>query len=286
MGNTNKRRALGRGLSSLIPIDERESEKAGVVVLDRETLHVNPFQPRRDFDEEEIRGLAESIRAQGLLQPIIVRKKANGYEVASGERRLRALKILGETSVPCIIRQRVTDREMLEIALVENIQREDLNEIEKARAYDRLLVECSLSHEQLSERIGKSRSAVTNALRLLKLPESIQEMVRGGGLSMGHARALLAIADPKRQQKLAEKIVRDGLSVREVEKAAQGAARARGKKGGAQALDPDLQQIIEKLQYRFGTAVSIISRAKGGGRVEICFYGNDDLNRILDIMLA
>ncbi|MBD3393912.1 MAG: ParB/RepB/Spo0J family partition protein [Chitinivibrionales bacterium] len=285
MANIKTRRALGRGLSSLIPAPD-DKMGPGIVLLPADTLIPNPFQPRSDFDEEELRSLADSIQTQGLLQPVIARRSGRGYQVVSGERRLRALKLLGETEIPCIVKETVSDREMLEIALVENIQREDLNEIEKARGYDRLLEECGLSHEQLSTRLGKSRSAVTNTLRLLKLPAPIQEMVRAGDLSMGHARALLAETDPKRQQRLAQRVAAEGTSVRDLEKALQKKGKARKKGIRAHAADPDTQQVIEKLQYRFGTAVDIVSRGARGGRIEIQFYDKDDLNRILDLLLG
>jgi ParB family chromosome partitioning protein len=259
-----------------------------VVLVPVEEITANPFQPRTEFSEQEIFGLAESIRTQGLLQPVLVRRSGSGYEIVSGERRMRALKHLGEKTVPCIVREHLSDREMLEMAVVENLQRENLNEIEKAKAYDKLLLECGLSHEQLSERIGASRSAVTNTLRLLKLPEPIQQMLRHGQLSMGHARALLAIGDPGRQQQLARRIVSEGLSVREIETAAGEHGHGRKKKvtaGKAGGSDPDTQQVIEKLQYKFGTAVNISSSPKGGGLLEIRFYSSDDLNRILDLLM-
>jgi len=289
MSDKTKRRALGRGLSSLIPVaDDQTAEGPAIVSVNIEEIHPNPFQPRSDFNEEEIRNLAESIKNQGLLQPILVRAYENGFQIVSGERRLRALKHLGRTVAPCIIREKTSDREMLEMALVENIQRENLNEIEKAAGYNRLLVECGLSHEQLAERIGASRSAVTNTLRLLKLPEKLQEMVRRGDLSMGHARALLSISDQSRQQQLAERIVAEGLSVRDVENAVQNSGRGTRKARAVkknQPYDPDTQQIIEKLQYKFGTAIVIRAGANKGGTIEIRYYGTEDMNRIVDILL-
>jgi ParB family chromosome partitioning protein len=288
MANTNTRRALGRGLSSLIPVTQTSPDGGqGVESVAVSDIRPNPFQPRLDFSHTEIQALADSIRIQGLLQPIIVRRKTDGFEIISGERRYRALKLCGQTSAPCIVRENVSDREMIEIALVENIQREDLNEIEKAKAYERLLLECRLSHEQLSERIGTHRTTITNSLRLLRLSAELQEMVRTGTLSMGHARALLSIDDPKRRQLLAQRIVEKKLSVREVEGMVQGPKPPKGKRTARPpaAYDPDTQKVIEKLQYKFGTSVAISPGKKSGGKLEISYYDTGDLNRILDILM-
>jgi ParB family transcriptional regulator, chromosome partitioning protein len=207
MASPHARRALGRGLTNLIPVDTEESGSDNEVVLvDINVITSNPFQPRQTFDKEEIRNLAQSIEKQGLLQPILLRKKEDGYEIISGERRFKALKHLGHDKVPCIVKPKITDHEMIEMALVENIQREDLNDIEQAAAYHRLMIDCGLSHDEISKKVGKSRSTITNFLRLLKLPGQIQEMVRRKDLSMGHARALLGIDDPHQQMALAEKI--------------------------------------------------------------------------------
>jgi ParB family chromosome partitioning protein len=291
MANT-KRRALGRGLSHLIPTNEPDSPAGenDVVHIDSNAVRPNPFQPRTDFDEEEIRHLSESIKNQGLLQPIVVRKLVDGYEIISGERRFRALTLLGKRHVPCIVKAKVSDREMLELALVENIQREDLNEIEKAVAYDRLLRECDFSHDQLAAHVGKSRSAITNSLRLLKLPDPVQEMVRQGNISMGHARALLSLADSEKQVEQARKISEQQLSVRDIERMIQQSSDSSAKKRSGSAspdakkIDPNLREVIENLQYRFGTPVMIKSKAGGSGKIEIPYYGDDDLNRILDIL--
>jgi ParB family chromosome partitioning protein len=290
MTKSSTRRALGRGLTALIPQDsEEKGSNNEIVLVDSNAIKENPFQPRVDFNQEEIAGLAESIKAQGLLQPILLRKKTNGYEIISGERRFRACKILGYDRVPAIVKPQVADREMLELALVENIQREDLNEIEEARGYQRLLLECGLSHEQLSERVGKSRSVVTNTLRLLKLPDDIQEMIRNGGISAGHARALLAIDNAEKQRELANRIRDDKLTVRAIEElgkktgAPAGPAKKGAEKKAAAPRDPDLTNQIEQLQYRFGTAVDITTTPAGAGTISIKFYSKDDLNRILDI---
>jgi ParB family chromosome partitioning protein len=291
MASGHSRRALGRGLTNLIPLDSEEKGSDNEVVLvDANSIHANPFQPRRGFDDEELAGLAESIKNQGLLQAIILRKKLDGYEIISGERRYRALKILGQDKIPSIIKPKVTDREMMEMALVENIQREDLNDIEQARAFSRLLQECGLSHEELSKRVGKSRSAITNTLRLLKLPQDIQQLVVNGDISMGHARALLAIEDPRQISEMAEKIISQKMSVRDIENAAQ---RQKEKKHGIQSTakqksnlekDPDLTLVLEKLQYKFGTQVNICRKKDAKGTIEIHFFGKEDLHRIVDLL--
>jgi ParB family transcriptional regulator, chromosome partitioning protein len=294
MNKSVTRRALGRGLSTLIPVDSEERGSGNEVVeIEIDAVRANPFQPRVDFNETEIKGLATSIELQGLLQPLVVRKKQDGYEIISGERRLRALKTLGRDKAPCIVRPKVTDREMLELALVENLQRENLNEIETAFAYQRLILECSISHDDLAGRVGKSRSSVSNTMRLLKLPASIQQMVRAGQISMGHARALLGITGEDRQKELARRVVADGLTVRDVEAAAQVLKSPEKKPGGStentrkgKPDDPDMVQLIERLQYRFGTPVKILRPDNKGGKIEIVFHDKDDLDRVIEILLG
>ena len=283
------RRALGRGLTNLIPTHTDESTpEHEVVEVELGAIHNNPFQPRITFNEAEIDGLAESIQSQGLLQPILLRKRAaGGYEIISGERRFRAMKKLGFDKAPAIVRPATTDREMLEMAIVENIQRADLNGIEEAVAYQKLLLECGLSHEDLSRRMGKSRSAVTNILRLLKLPTEVQDMVRSGAISAGHARAILSIDDPVKQKELAERIVLQKLSVRDIEQTTKEESPAKNKKPVAKAVvvDPDQKSVEEKLQYKFGTPVRIVKNGAEKGAVTIEFYSNADLNRVIDLLL-
>ena len=250
----------------------------------------NPFQPRTNFNREEIGSLAESIKSQGLLQPIVLRKSAGKYEIISGERRLRAMRHLGEKRIPAVVKEKISDGRMLEMALVENIQREDLNDIEQGKSYQRLLVECGLSHKDLSERIGKSRSAITNSIRLLKLPEKIQALIREGKISSGHARALLSIKDGHAQLALAEKIVSQGLTVRNIENITQ--AKAKREKDGRKGVtashtgrtDPDMKHQEDQLRYLFGTDVRIKAGTGGKGKIEINYYSREDLNRILEIL--
>jgi len=283
------RKALGRGLSNLIPTQvESSSNNEEIHLIDINAIRTNPFQPRTDFDEDEIKGLADSIENQGLLQPVVVRQKDSFYEIISGERRTRAFKVLKRDKVPCIIKNKVTDREMLELALVENIQREELNEIEKAVAYQKLLLECNYTHDELSKQVGKSRTVITNSLRLLNLPDDVQQMVRKNQISMGHARALLALQDSNQIHDLANRIINENLSVRDIEKETQ---ESKGSKKikvqpAEPLMDPDLANVVERLQYKFGTSVSIKQSTKDNGKVEFEYFNQQDLTRIVDILLA
>jgi ParB family chromosome partitioning protein len=288
------RRVLGRGLSALIPtapLDETIGERE-FVEIDCSVIRPNPFQPRTEINSEEIKCLAESINAQGLLQPILVRQKGNNeFEIISGERRFRALRLLGRDKIPCLVKSKLSDREMMEFALVENIQREDLNEIDKADAYHKLIAEYNYTHEALSKQIGKSRAAVTNTLRLRTLPQEIQQMVKKNMLSMGHARALLAIEDDKVRVELAKKIVEEDLSVRAVEKKVQnnshGGSKGKQKKTAPLTnLDPNISEAINRLQYKLGTAVTLKATTEQRGRVEIEYYTEKDLARIFDLLLT
>ena len=286
MANKKTRQALGRGLSSLIPVlDGEKISDTDILDVAIDEIMPNPFQPRKDFNREEIESLADSIKSQGLLQPVVLRKRAGRYEIISGERRLRAMKHIGEKSIPAIIKEKISDGKMLEMALVENIQREDLNDIELAKSYQRLLFECGLSHKDLSEHIGKSRSAITNTLRLLKLPEKIQTLTREGKISSGHARALLAIKDKQAQYALVKKIISKGLTVRDIENLTQvKIKRGKTKAKAGKHTDPDIQHQEDQLRYLFGTDVKIKTGRGYKGRIEIQYYSREDLNRILNIM--
>ncbi len=272
----NKKKALGRGLSNLIPTRSTEDKKGNneneVMHVDISIITTNPFQPRLDFDDDEIKGLADSIKNQGLLQPIVLRKvEDRKYQIISGERRFRALKHLGKMKIPALVKTNVSDTKMLEMALVENIQRENLNEIEKAISYQKLLKDCNLSHQELSEQVGKSRSVITNSLRLLKLPNDVQLMIRRSEISTGHARALAGLETPEEQLALAEKIIFEGLSVREVESIVKKIIEKDGSKAKVKEktkieLDPDLIIQEEKLRYRYGTDVKILMKKKDKGK--------------------
>ncbi len=298
-----KRKALGRGLANLIPtgLTEADGNDGGEIhFVDINAIDPNPYQPRTDFDESEIAGLAESIKNQGLLQPIVLRKKGIRYEIISGERRFRAFQHLRRDTVPCYVRGNVSDNEMLELALVENIQREELNEIEKAIAYKKLLEQCGYTHDALAQKVGKSRAAVTNSMRLLNLPAEVQEMVRKNRISMGHARAVLAVDGEAAQLEAARRILQDGLTVRDVEsivkadkeggsavdKAKQPAATTAAPEPEERVEDPNVAHALEQLRYRFGTPVRLRSAGEGKGRVEIEYFGENDLARLLEILLG
>jgi len=294
MNKKVQRRVLGRGLASLIPIASEDEETQGdnnkILEIDCSAIKPSPVQPRMDFNEDEIQNLADSINIQGLLQPILVRRKESGdFEIISGERRFRALRRLGRDKIPCIVKQSLSDREMMEMALVENIQREDLNEIEKAVAYQQLIGEYSYTHEELSAQIGKSRTTITNTLRLLTLPEEIQQMVRKNELSMGHARALLAIEGNEQRIELAKRITAEDLPVRAVEKQVRTEAKPKKQRAAkslrANVTDPIITEAVNRLQYRLGTAVALKTSDGQQGTIEIKYYSGNDLTRIFDLLL-
>jgi ParB family transcriptional regulator, chromosome partitioning protein len=288
---TKKRRklALGRGLGALIPDaagpepDASGSSGRDYLECDVELIQPNRFQPRTHFDGEEMAQLSESIRVQGVLQPLLVRRLEMGYELVAGERRLRAAKMAGLVKVPVIIKD-VSNAEMLEMAIVENIQRENLNPIEESEAYHRLIMEFGLTQEQAATRVGKSRSAVANFLRLRQLPDAIKESITDGRLSMGHARALLGADNQVHQNAAWRAIIRKSLSVRQTEdlvKRLKNAAEAVERKKN-DSVDRHLARLAEGLSQRFGTKVQIKRRGKRG-RLEIEFYSDDDLNRLLEL---
>jgi ParB family transcriptional regulator, chromosome partitioning protein len=291
MNKKVSRRVLGRGLSALIPTGDdgiQAVAETEVVNIDFSAIAPNRFQPRKDFNEEEISSLAQSISTHGLLQPILVRQKSAGnYEIISGERRFKALRSIGKDQIPCIIRPKVSDRDMMEMALIENIQREDLNDIEKADAYQQLILDYDYSHEQLAKQIGKNRTTITNTLRLLNLPEEIKSMIRERALSMGHARALLAIEDNSKRLMLANKIINENMSVRDIEKTTQsisGHKKILQKK--PESVDPNLAEAVNKLQYKLGTPVELKKKSGDRGMLKIEFFSEKDLVRIVDLLLS
>jgi ParB family chromosome partitioning protein len=293
MSKKPPRRVLGRGLAALIPAvnDDEVGRENKIVDIPCSAIRPNPFQPRTEFNEEEIKSLAESIRSQGLLQPILVRRKGGDeFEIVSGERRFRATQTLGKETIPCIVREKLSDREMREVALVENIQREDLNEMEKAEAYQKLVLEYSYTHDQLSKQLGKSRTLITNTLRLLNLPLEVQQLVRKNALSAGHARALLSVEDTRYRIELAKKIVEEGLSVRETEKRTQAMADQKKtkqkKKQEEKTVDPDVAAALGRLEYRLGTPVHLKPISSNKGRLEIDYFSEKDLARIFDLLLV
>jgi ParB family chromosome partitioning protein len=291
----SKRSALGKGLSSLLAVEPADSPKQVVETVIQEkplelplaSIEPNPFQPRLDFRDEELKELAESIEKQGLIQPIAVREiETEKYQIVSGERRFRAFTLLKREVIPVVLLKDVDDTRMLEMALVENIQRENLNEIETALSYQRLLFECGLSHQQLSEQVGKSRSSITNSLRLLKLPQSLQNMVRDGELTMGHARALLSFAgDEKRQESVAKQIVTEGLSVRAVEKMGNPVSKAKEKPAKA-PVPAHYETLTSEWKEAIGLGVAIKNGTNGAGKVEIQFSSEEELQLISSLFGA
>ncbi len=281
-------KALGKGLAALIPQKKEMSSLEnsggeGVLYLKTSIIKDNRLQPRQSYDEGKLAELIASIKEKGLLQPILVRKAGLGYEVIAGERRLRAARKLDFDQVPVIVKN-VTDREALVLALVENIQREELNPIEEAQGFKRLVDEFQFTQEAVAGSIGKDRSTVTNLLRLLRLPLEIQEQVASGQISVGHARALLSIEDPKVQKALAQKIVAKNLSVRQTEALVRShGAPAPGKKKAGRPKDRDIQILEEEISRILGTRVMVEDR-KNKGRVVIEYYSLDDLDRILGIL--
>lgn len=292
-----KKSALGRGLGALLedsPAKHKSDEilpevvKTGIFEIQLDQIQVNPFQPRVHFDKEALEELAESIQVQGIIQPITVRKlDSNEYQLISGERRFQASKIAGLTQIPAYVRT-ANDQQMLEMALIENIQRENLNALEIAQSYQRLLAECDLKQEQLGERVGKNRTTVNNYLRLLKLPPTIQAAIRDQQISMGHARALINVEDVDKQLAIFKKAVEEELSVRKVEALVKALNEGKAEKNSGPELDPVKKYEISKIQQRlashFGTKVSLKSNNKNKGEIKIPFTSTSDLNRILEIL--
>lgn len=300
-----KRNGLGKGLDSLIPdksekavkrpvkqetmVQPEKKEKvneSGEMLVKINQVEPNREQPRKDFDEDALLELADSIKQFGVLQPLVVQKKKDYYEIIAGERRWRAAKLAGLKEIPVIIKS-YTDQEIVEISLIENIQRENLNPIEEAMAYKRLLEEFSLKQDEVAERVSKSRTAVTNSMRLLKLSERVQQMIVDDMITTGHARALLAIDDEEQQYVLANKIFDEKLSVRETEKLVKA------------LKNPKKEQKIEKVEHTFiydnleekmkniiGTKVNVNPKANGKGRIEIEYYSEDELERIFDLIMS
>jgi len=275
------RQALGKGLRSLIPETEI-TRRNQIAQIELDKITTNPFQPRKQFDQEKLEQLAESIRQHGVLEPIIVRSVAAGYEIVVGERRWRACLLAGEVKIPAIIKD-FSDRQMTEMALIENLQREDLNAIEEAEGYQILADEFSLTQEEIAQSVGKKRSSVANALRLLNLDSQVKRLVAEGQLSRGHAKVLLAVDNIKERQVYAARVIKDGLSVRELEKMIKNGLRKRKTKTKDKILDPEVRMLEEELQRVLGTKVRLAYQ-DGKGKIEIEYYSDEELERILDFM--
>ena len=296
-----KKKGLGKGLDSLIPDnksmkpatpdksaeEKKDAEiKAGVQTMKINEVEPNRDQPRKNFDEDALLELSDSIKQFGVLQPLLVRKRKDYYEIIAGERRWRAAKLAGVKEVPVIVKE-YTDQEILEIGLIENIQRENLNPIEEAIAFKRLLEEFNLKQDEVAERVSKSRTAVTNSMRLLKLSDKVQQMIIDDMISTGHARALLAIDDPELQYTLANKIFDEKLSVRETEKLVKEIKNPKKPKEKKVMENAFIyQDLEEKMKGVFGTKVSIASKGKGKGKIEIEYYSDDELEHLFDMMMS
>lgn len=276
-----EKRALGKGLSALIPEREPEHAQQGSTSVSIDSVLPNPFQPREMFDEQGMQELVQSIKEKGMIQPVVVRQRGDRYEIIAGERRYRAAKSLNLKEIPIVLKE-VTDQESLEMALIENVQREDLNSIEEARAYQYLIDTYELTQERISEIIGRSRTSVANTLRLLKLPKEIQEDIRKGRISFAHGRALLEIGEENFQKKLVQEIIAKGLSVRELENIIKSKRPrfTRPRLGALSTRDPFISVMEEQLQHALGTKVRI-TRRKKRGTITIEFYSQEDLDRII-----
>jgi len=280
-----ERRALGKGLGALIPEKTAVSaaHKEEIVYVQSGQIKPNPFQPREDFDQQSIEELAQSIKEKGVIQPLLVRRRGDNYELVAGERRLRAANSLGLKEIPIIVRD-VTDQDSLELALIENIQREGLNPIEEAHAYQHLLDKFNVTQEKISEVLGKARVTITNTLRLLKLPHEIQDEMKKGRISFAHGRALLEVEDANRQRSLAQDIISKGLSVRELESLIKSTRpKVSKRKIGAGWREPIVAILEEQLQQALATKVRI-SKRKKRGHINIEFYSQEDLERIVNVI--
>jgi len=283
------RKALGRGLSALLSAERTTIPSDASYEIDIDLIDPSPMQPRSRFDETRLNELAQSINANGVVQPLLVRRRGMRFELIAGERRWRAAQLSGLARIPAVVRD-VPDDKLLELALIENIQREDLNAIEEAQAYKKLIETIGLTQELLAERVGRDRSYITNYLRLLRLPEDIQRLVQEGTLSTGHARTLLGVSDIDLQRRLARKIIKQELSVRETERIIRrtsGKLRQRKRSiTGPKENDANVRAAETKLRRQLGTQVRILQNAQSvGGKIEIEFYGEQDLDRLYRLLM-
>jgi ParB family transcriptional regulator, chromosome partitioning protein len=279
------RKALGRGLGALLSSDSTIDLGPEPTEVEIDSIVPGPMQPRTHFDEGSLEGLADSIRTHGIVQPLLVRRQGDRYELIAGERRWRAARLAGLSKVPVVIKD-VPDRDLLEIALIENIQRENLNPIEEAQAYKRLIESVGLTQEALAARVGRDRSYITNYLRLLKLPDDLQQLVVEGRLSTGHARTILGLAHVDLQRRIARQVIDGALSVRATEHLVRKAVEGTPAKT-ASTVDPNIRAAEAKLRRALGTQVRIVQlRGEGPGKIEISFFSNQDLDRIYNHLLS
>ena len=275
------KRGLGKGLGALIPEGE-ESDRNSIVEIKITDIEANDRQPRKAFNDETLVDLSESIKEHGVVQPIIVRKLGSSYQIIAGERRWRAARLAGKKTIPAIVKE-CSDLEVMELALIENLQREDLNSIEEATAYKSLIEEYNMTQEEISKKIGKSRPAIANSLRLLQLPQEIKNMIAEGKISQGHARALLSISGEKKQIDMAEKIIAQQLNVRQIEKLAKDTKQKKKKEVLPDAYQIEINQLEERLRAALGTKVTIHHK-KNKGSIEIEYYSDEEFDRIFDLL--
>ena len=282
------RKPLGRGLSALLSTAPSPHDSEELREIEIDMVRPSEHQPRTSFDEAKLQELAQSIRASGIIQPLLVRRRGGLFELVAGERRWRAAQLAGLTRVPAIVRD-VPDENLLELALIENIQRQELNAIEEANAYKRLIESLGLTQEEVAQRVGRDRTFITNYLRILKLPNEIQTLLEQEKLTFGHARALLGVSDPQLQRRLAQRICKNNWSVRETESRIRSLAprqQPEAVTGQPRHEDPNVRAAEVKLRRRLGTQVRIVSAKAGtAGRIEIEFYSYEDLNRIYDLLI-
>ncbi len=277
--------ALGKGLSALIPEKEKNKTRE-ILELDIKSIKPNEYQPRRIFKDDTLNELVSSIKEKGIIQPIIVRKTAhNLYQLIAGERRWRAARMVGLASLPAIVKE-AAPAEALEIALIENIQREDLNPLETAEAFQRLINDFNLTHDNLSKKVGKDRATITNYLRILKLPPEIKKWIAEGSLSIGHAKALLQVENKKLQIDIAKKIIHSGLSVREAEILSKKGSSSISRTKRKTHKDPQIASLEEKLMHSLGTKVRLIHKSNKRGKIEIEYYSLEELDRLLEVLIT
>ncbi|WP_028329910.1 ParB/RepB/Spo0J family partition protein [Brachyspira alvinipulli] len=293
----------GQGMNALIKSGDKEikraveeAEKNGVLEIDVSLIDVNPDQPRKVFNEEEIQGLAESIKENGLINPITLREKEGKYQIISGERRFRAFKFLNRDKVPALVLQNIADSKMLELTLVENIQRADLNAIEVARSYKKLIYDLNIKQEELANRVGKSRSTISNSMRILELSENIQNLILESKITEGHARAILSLTDENEREAFAKEIIENGYSVRECEKIVkdkkennstadnENNEKSDNKVKKENKKDPNIKQLENDLEKIFSTKVNVLDKNGKEGKIVIEYYSADDLSRIMDML--
>jgi ParB family transcriptional regulator, chromosome partitioning protein len=294
MPQENPRRALGKGLGALLPArlaavpaatpETTAPAPEGTRHIGIDSIDPNPMQPRRVFQADSLHQLAQSILQSGIIQPLVIRPSGERFQLVAGERRWRAARIAGLKEVPVVVQQ-IPDDRLLEITLIENVQREDLNPIELAIAFDRMARELNLSHEEIGERTGKDRSTIANSIRLLQLPPDVQQLVAERRLSPGHARCLVSLPSEEMQRKLAEKVVAQGLSVRQVERLTKRLMEPREPSDEIEDLDPNVKAAISEMERVLGTKVRIVEKNERRGRIEIEFYSPEDLDRIYSVIV-